>query len=320
MALESADMKYIISNLVLIYFYRLLVCIPPRLADALTQKTNAEAVMIRSFRAHQILSRLTGTSAEDVGVALLDRVHDGNARARGLECVVHDGKDIYLDVSKSAGLAAVVEMHKLFLRDLTCRTTEYAALWATFVAERGIILTTRSTNLTWGKALKDWERGDFAACAPSLQWTKQVRTKSSRAVIQGSKWCTEQVESSNKACDSIIMIKSDVEGISAEFGRVQDFYNVPLPGIDPDTVAEGQESDAHRLYIAGAHWFRPVGMNEAIGCPVVQKEYKNDPAGNFWELGAIVPTKIALAPHHQNHTWWQVLHTDSDFLTREYWR
>jgi len=116
------------------------------------------------------------------------------------------------------------------------------------------------------------------------------------------------------------MIKSDVEGISAEFGRVQDFYNVPLPGIDPDTVAEGQESDAHRLYIAGAHWFRPVGMNEAIGCPVVQKEYKNDPAGNFWELGAIVPTKIALAPHHQNHTWWQVLHTDSDFLTREYWR
>mmetsp|Transcript_17838 Transcript_17838/g.53472 ORF Transcript_17838/g.53472 Transcript_17838/m.53472 type:complete len:209 (-) Transcript_17838:518-1144(-) len=126
------------------------------LADALTQKTNAEAVMIRSFRAHQILSRLTGTSAEDVGVALLDRVHDGNARARGLECVVHDGKDIYLDVSKSAGLAAVVEMHKLFLRDLTCRTTEYAALWATFVAERGIILTTRSTNLTWGKALKDW--------------------------------------------------------------------------------------------------------------------------------------------------------------------
>eukprot|EP00955_Chlamydomonas_euryale_P005337 56898-Chlamydomonas_euryale.AAC.1 len=45
--------------------------------------------------------------------------------------------------------------------------------------------------------------------------------KSDRAVIQGSEWCTERVENDKKACDSLVMIKSET-GI--EVGRVQSFY------------------------------------------------------------------------------------------------
>eukprot|EP00955_Chlamydomonas_euryale_P001247 14597-Chlamydomonas_euryale.AAC.2 len=115
------------------------------------------------------------------------------------------------------------------------------------------------------------------------------------------------------------MIKSET-GI--EVGRVQSFYNVRLP--HSGTLGEGPTDHNEHMYLASVKWFATTpahGANHsAIGCPSVKRTIYNDPDGNYWELGSIIPTKLGLAPHLTNRNLWQVVHTDSDFMKRDSWR
>ena len=73
--------------------------------------------------------------------------------------------------------------------------------------------------------------------------------------------------------------------------------------------------------VANVEWFKILPgnhMNAELGCPVVCKQIQSDPEGNFWDMTQIIPTKVILAPHLTYPDMWQVLHVDSDFLTRQY--
>ena len=85
---------------------------------------------------------------------------------------------------------------------------------------------------------------------------------------------------------------------------------------------EFEDCAAQVYQVADVEWFeQPAAterLNQKLGCPVVLREIISDPTGNLWDCRGIVPTNITLAPHLQNELWWQVLHTDSDFMTRRY--
>eukprot|EP00955_Chlamydomonas_euryale_P010717 115732-Chlamydomonas_euryale.AAC.1 len=65
-----------------------------RLVDSLTQKTKAEAVMMRAFRAYRVAAGLSRQGfSDDLNATLLDRVHEAYAhvtRERGKDCILND--------------------------------------------------------------------------------------------------------------------------------------------------------------------------------------------------------------------------------------
>ena len=136
-------------------------------------------------------------------------------------------------------------------------------------------------------------------------------TQFGRASISGVCFTTEGLEGKRKAKDSVVMIRTNSALCGgAEFGRVSVFMEVQKPGI---TEAKAQ--------VASVLWYKiqpGSDWNEELGCPVVCRQYKGDPEGNFWDVNQIIPTKVILAPHLKQPAMWQVLHVDSDFLTRQY--
>ena len=179
----------------------------------------------------------------------------------------------------------------------------------------------RNTD-AWYTRMKDWK--EWAALHSSLTEEEKELAKGprrhitmyGRAEIRSVTFAAESVEHNKKATDSIIMIKTGSALCGgAEFGRIKSFMEVLNPG-----------SLTVKSSLASVAWFKVPPMsaarldwNEVIACPVVFKSYKSDPLGNFWDVSGIVPTKIILVPHHvHKENMWQVLHADSDFLTKEY--
>ena len=131
-----------------------------------------------------------------------------------------------------------------------------------------------------------------------------------RADIGGLLFTSESLEQNKIAKNSVVMIRTDLQSCGgSEFGRVQRFMRVKNPGTN-DT------SD-----LADVAWYDipkpPEDFKSAIKCPVICKTSKLAQNGNYWPLHSIVPTKIILAPHNDQSKW-QVLHWDSDFLSRQY--
>ena len=122
-----------------------------------------------------------------------------------------------------------------------------------------------------------------------------------RADISGVRFTTKGVEGKRKAKDSVVMIRhlSQLCG-GAEFGRVQMFLEVQKPGLTEATAK-----------IANVEWLKILPgnhMNAELGCPVVSRQIRSDPEGNFWDVTQIIPTKVILAPHlKQPAMCWQVL-------------
>ena len=135
-----------------------------------------------------------------------------------------------------------------------------------------------------------------------------------RADVCGVKFTSSRVEGKRKAKDSVVMIRTESPLCKgAEFGRALRFIRFKATGT---AVDEGH------MNVAVVAWFKqpapPLDWNAEIKCPCVLKQYRSDPDGNYWDLHNIVPTKIIMAPHLRNENVWQVLHVDSDFLTRPY--
>jgi hypothetical protein len=166
----------------------------------------------------------------------------------------------------------------------------------------------------WAIGTKRSDEDQLTAAGPPM-----VVKVFSRAEIKGLQFCSQEYEARKKACDSIVMIRSESaagssDRPSAEFGRVQAFMEIRVPPSDPEAPV---------IYAVDAEWFERPDERDAwtgdIDCPAVCKKTYNDRAGNLWDLFSIVPTKVILAPHLQKPvTLWQVLHVDSDFMTRDY--
>lgn len=146
---------------------------------------------------------------------------------------------------------------------------------------------------------------------------RNVLLDAAAAMSGGVKFVCERLEHKKKAKDSIIMIKNSGSTLCGgiEVACLQGFLTHRAPG---STV-----SDPVTSYIADVKWFNiPSGAggswNAEIKCPVVMKSTRSDPQGNYWDFSRVAPTKLILAPHLTASNKWQVLHVDSDFLTRLY--
>ena len=138
-----------------------------------------------------------------------------------------------------------------------------------------------------------------------------------RALINSLKLCCSSVERRKRAKDSITMMRDSSCGLasartSVRFGIIRSFLKVGIP-------SSGPLADAHAIMVE-VEWFKrpeaPHDWNLEIGCPVVSKEFDGVSVVHIRQL---VPTKPILAPHLGSpDAFWQVLHTDSDFLTRSY--
>lgn len=301
----------------------------------MTQFTKPEAVMIRAFRALKQVSRFT--TAQDDSTLDRSRAALHTATRAGTESVLYDSKRIVLDMKKAEDVVTWTELHKLFLRNLTGRTGDYKLLWEWYVENSG---QNPKTTVLWAQAIASWqgycEENMAAVQEADLLHGRDTTSKYVLALSRGpSKWlekgdrvklgamelCTERLEMTKKSCDSVVMIKlASASGKDdAEFGRAQAFYRLVLPGKPEESLWAIEDS----MLLADVCWFKRPGAgqhtNVAIRCPVVTRGYRNDQTGNYWELGSLVPTKVGLAPHHQNASWWQVLHADSDFMSRNYW-
>ena len=107
------------------------------------------------------------------------------------------------------------------------------------------------------------------------------------------------------AKDSIVMIIPREGGV--EFARVQAFIE-----------HVGPTGRTHK--IADLDWFKALptaqATNKVLGCPVVSRELDCDPNGTLWSCYSMAATNIILAPHLHNNSYWQVLHTESNFIDR----
>ena len=78
--------------------------------------------------------------------------------------------------------------------------------------------------------------------------------------------------------------------------------------------------------IAWVRWFAEASggsWNTEIDCPQVSMNFRNDPSGNLWPCGEILPINICLSPCVLRNgalstSTWQVLHRDSDFFKKDY--
>ncbi|GAX74076.1 hypothetical protein CEUSTIGMA_g1526.t1 [Chlamydomonas eustigma] len=74
--------------------------------------------------------------------------------------------------------------------------------------------------------------------------------------------------------------------------RINAFYEVEAPG------QQLQIGTREYAKLVDASWFKiPNGMlalNREIDCPVIMKEFMEDPAGDFWNAEEIVPTNVIL--------------------------
>lgn len=160
---------------------------------------------------------------------------------------------------------------------------------------------------SWAETMPDLK--DTAMCA----WTWGPHTAGKqydRAVVNGHKFSSKRISKRAKANNSIIMIRP--EGNPPQFGEVQAFYEFVPPW------AMSQPHGA-ALSIADVQWFENKGRNgELFDAPQVTRVFKDDPAGNLWRCENIIPTYVALVPHLSKDEWWQVIHVDVDFTTREY--
>ena len=66
---------------------------------------------------------------------------------------------------------------------------------------------------------------------------------------------------------------------------------------------------SEELQIADIQWFGQEGRNvDLLDSLQVNREFVNDTTGNYIRVQEVSPTHVALVPHLQNRSWWQVLH------------
>ena len=143
-----------------------------------------------------------------------------------------------------------------------------------------------------------------------------------RANVSGVRFTAELLESKKKAKDSIIMISTPGFTPSGKmFGRVQGFVDSLRPGGSPCNVDDQEQ-------FVEAKWFKTpstaaAAFNNEIGCPVVLKTTYPLLEHGLWPAADVTAVHIGLAPFiningNVDHTRWQVLAADPDFLTRKY--
>jgi hypothetical protein len=128
------------------------------------------------------------------------------------------------------------------------------------------------------------------------------------------------LEQSKKACDSIVCVHQEaddelhVEGFTW-FARVIAFYKHCPPG--------SLGADVSPTDIAHLEWYsyptrEEDRYNPLTGGFIVRKEVYNDKQGNYWLCTGLKDTNMALAPSIAKPGYWEVLHGDSDFISRIY--
>ncbi|DBA87975.1 TPA: hypothetical protein ACH3X1_004958 [Trebouxia sp. C0004] len=62
--------------------------------------------------------------------------------------------------------------------------------------------------------------------------------------------------------------------------------------------------DVEEACIAHVHWYKKVPRRDqidpAVGCPVFQEGFKDDPNGNMWPMEKLAPVTLTVARHRKS--------------------
>lgn len=213
---------------------------------------------------------------------------------------------------------------------------EYSTLWSLYSESRPVTPTTRAQASAALQGFRPWVDSPDGVASRAAWLLREGEgampldetlahglnmfvTKWDRAVVGGVSFTVERLVQDKKVKNSVVMVRvGDGDPFGVRFGVVRAFYKHSPPGI------RGLQSGQH--FIADVSWFKwhlpsagvEGNMNKQIGAPFVSKSMTSRVDGNFWAVENLVATRVALATHHTLNTCWQVLHRDSNFLTKPY--